>query len=334
MHLALDAMGGDFAPQAVIQGVLQAIPDTPTDIHYILVGDENAIKAELGTDNNDRISILPTTQIITMDEPGSRVIKTKPDSSIVKGLKLVKDGKADAFISAGNTGAVMSTSLFGLGRIQGVRRPALGAYIPTLMGGKILCDVGANPDAKPYHMLQFAIMASHYLSHVEKIKNPPIGLVNIGSESNKGSELYQKTYKLLKQELDNFIGNVEGRHLLDCEAKVLVCDGFVGNTVLKFAEAWVKTFSAEIRNKIGNHPRYTLGGLLLKPVFSKLKKQFDYEEYGGAPLLGVKGVSIICHGSSTGKAIKNSILVAKTCVEKNLIEDTKVSLAEHLGVQI
>ena len=332
MKLALDAMGGDLAPRAIVRGVLLVLAETADDVKFILVGQPEAIEAELNGRESSRISIHPATQIVNMHESASRVIKTKPDSSIVQGIKLVKDKKADAFISAGNTGAVMSTSLLSFGRIPGVKRPALGAYIPTLTGGKIICDVGANPDVKPFHMLQFAIMASHYLIHVEKIKNPPIGLINIGTESNKGSDLYQKTYALLDQELVNFVGNVEGRHLLDCEARVLVCDGFVGNTILKFAEGWLKTFSDEIKNRIGNRKRYLLGTLLLKPVFSSIKKHFDYEEYGGTPLLGVNGLSIICHGSSSEKAIKNSIMVAISCVEKNLIDDTKVSLAEHLGV--
>ena len=332
MKLALDAMGGDLAPRAIVRGVLLVLAETADDVKFILVGQPEAIEAELNGRKSSRISIHPATQIVNMHESASRVIKTKPDSSIVQGIKLVKDKKADAFISAGNTGAVMSTSLLSFGRIPGVKRPALGAYIPTLTGGKIICDVGANPDVKPFHMLQFAIMASHYLIHVEKIKNPPIGLINIGTESNKGSDLYQKTYALLDQELDNFVGNVEGRHLLDCEARVLVCDGFVGNIVLKFAEGWLKTFTDEIKNRIGNRKRYLLGALLLKPVFSSIKKHFDYEEYGGTPLLGVNGLSIICHGSSSEKAIKNSIMVAISCVEKNLINDTKVSLAEHLGV--
>ena len=332
MKLALDAMGGDLAPRAIVRGVLLVLAETADDVKFILVGQPEAIEAELNGRESSRISIHPATQIVNMHESASRVIKTKPDSSIVQGIKLVKDKKADAFISAGNTGAVMSTSILSFGRIPGVKRPALGAYIPTLTGGKIICDVGANPDVKPFHMLQFAIMASHYLTHVEKIKNPPIGLINIGTESNKGSDLYQKTYALLDQELVNFVGNVEGRHLLDCEARVLVCDGFVGNTILKFAEGWLKTFSDEIKNRIGNRKRYLLGTLLLKPVFSSIKKHFDYEEYGGTPLLGVNGLSIICHGSSSEKAIKNSIMVAISCVEKNLIDDTKVSLAEHLGV--
>ncbi|MFH1852736.1 MAG: phosphate acyltransferase PlsX [Candidatus Neomarinimicrobiota bacterium] len=333
MRLAIDAMGGDYAPRAVINGVLQALSETPDDLYFTLVGQPAAIEAELGGLASERVSIHAATQVVSMHDSASKVLKSKPDSSIVQGIKLVKNGQADAFISAGNTGAVMSTSLLTWGRIPGVRRPALGAILPTLKGSKILCDVGANPDAKPYHMLQFAIMASHYLSYVEKIKKPSVGLINIGAESNKGSELYLETYTLLSQELDNFVGNVEGRHLMDCDAQVLVCDGFVGNTVLKFAEGLIKIFNDEIRTRIGRRPRFLAGALLLKPVFSALKKQFDYEEHGGTPLLGVNGISIICHGSSSEKAIKNSILVAKSCVEKNLIGVTRASLAEHLGVQ-
>ncbi len=332
MKLVLDAMGGDLAPRAVVQGVLWACRETPSSLKFILVGQPDAIMAELRDQDLNRISIHSAMQVVNMHDRASRVIKTKPESSIVQGIKLVKDKQADAFISAGNTGAVMSTSLFTFGRIPGVRRPALGAYIPTLSGSKIICDVGANAEVKPIHMLQFAIMATSYLTHVEKTKNPPIGLINIGSESNKGSDLYQQTYALLDQELDNFVGNVEGRHLLDCDARILVCDGFVGNTILKFAEGWIKTFTDEVKDRIENNKRFLLGAALLKPVFSSIKKQFDYEEYGGTPLLGVNGVSIICHGSSSEKAIKNSILVARSCVEKNLIDDTKDSLAKHMGV--
>ncbi len=331
MKLAIDAMGGDFAPGAVVDGVQQSLAETPDDLKYILVGQTEAIERELGNYSSERITIHHAGEVVTMHDRASRVIKTKPDSSIVTGIKLVAKGDADAFISAGNTGAVMSTSLFALGRIYGVRRPALGAYIPTLKGGKIICDVGANPDAKPYHILQFALMAADYLSHVEDVSDPSVGLVNIGEEPNKGSELYQETHQLLNKELANFVGNVEGRHLLDCEAQVLVCDGFVGNTILKFAEGWINIFAGEIKNRIGSNTRYKLGAGLMRPIFQSIKKQFDYEEYGGTPLLGVNGVSIICHGSSGAKAIKNSIRVAQSCVEKNLIDDIKHSVAEHMG---
>ena len=196
--------------------------------------------------------------------------------------------------------------------------------------GKVICDVGANPDAKPEHLLQFAIMASHYLKFVEGEKKPKIGLINIGEEDSKGSELYKKANRLLKQELPEFFGNVEGRHLLDSEANVLICDGFVGNTILKFGEGWLNIFSNTIRSGIERSWRYKLGGLLIKPVFDKIKKKYDFEEHGGTPLLGVNGISIVCHGASGLKSIKNSILLAHKSIENKLIDYTKSELAAHL----
>ncbi len=331
MIIALDAMGGDDAPGVVVQGALQALKESSSSLNLLLLGDEQAIQHELDGFSSSRLAIHHTTQVVDMEDRGSKVIKTKPDSSLVKGIQLVKAGSADAFVSAGHTGAVMSTSLLSYGRIKHVKRPALGVYIPTLTGGKILCDVGANPDAKPYHILQFAIMASHYFDHVEGHKNPTIGLVNIGAEPSKGSELYKETHELLKSELPNFVGNVEGRHIMDCNADVLVCDGFVGNTLLKFAEGMVSVFTNELKSGISNRIWYMLGALLLRPVFTNFRKKFDFEEHGGTPLLGVNGVSIITHGSAGPKAICNSIHLAKKCIDENLIEDIRISLEQHLG---
>ncbi len=333
MILALDAMGGDFAPMAVVQGALDVLPETPDSLHLILVGDEQAIRKELPKQIPSRISIHPTSQIVTMEDRGASVIKSKPDSSLVTGIRLVKSKKADGFISAGNTGAVMATSLLLFGRIKGVRRPALGAYIPTVKGGKILCDVGANPEVKPYHLMQFAIMASHYYRHIEGGEDIKIGLVNIGAEPEKGSDLYQKAHTLLSQELPEFIGNIEGRHLLDSEANILVCDGFVGNTLLKFAEGWIKTLTSEIKSMIGQNILYRFAVLLLLPILKRFQKRYDYEEHGGTPLLGVNGISIITHGSASAKAIKNSILAAKKCIDTELIKNTQKSLSEHLGAR-
>ncbi|MBC8346628.1 MAG: phosphate acyltransferase PlsX [Candidatus Marinimicrobia bacterium] len=331
MKIALDAMGGDLAPQATVQGAINALKKATDEIDVLLVGDEKQIISELGNSIPDHISIHPTTQIVTMNDNGSKVFKSKPDSSIVQGIKLVKEQKADAFISAGHTGAVMATSLFLLGRIPHVKRPALGAFIPTQKGGKILCDVGVNPDAKPKHLLQFAIMASMYLDHVEGIKNTKIGLINIGVEPSKGSEMYLETHQLLEKELPNFIGNVESRNLFDSEANVLVCDGFVGNTLIKFAEGWITTFSEMIKNKINDNMRLRLGAWLIKPALNDIQYQYDYEEHGGSPLLGVNGISIIAHGSSTSKAIMNSILLAQKSIKRNLIQDISMGIDEHLG---
>ncbi len=328
MNLALDIMGGDEAPSVGINGALEAQSILPDEIQITLVGDEKTIQNHLDGELPQNLSICHAPDIISVDDRASRIIKSKPESSIVKGLNLVKNGEADAFISAGSTGAVMATALLLLGRIEGVRRPALGAYIPTNLGGKILCDVGANPEVKPYHLLQFAVMASYHLEHIEGCKNPKIGLVNIGEEPTKGNELYKETYKLLKENLNSFVGNVEGRHLLTSEARVLVCDGFVGNTVLKFAESWVNIFTEGINKRIGESLIYRLGNSLMKPVFTSLKKEYDYEEHGGTPLLGVDGVCIIAHGSAGIRSIVNSLNVAKKCVDDQFVKNIFNSLKQ------
>jgi glycerol-3-phosphate acyltransferase PlsX len=331
VNIALDIMGGDEAPLAGIEGALEANGQLTENTHITLVGDESIILNHINNKLPGNFSICHAPEKVTVADRASRILKKKPDSSIVKGLKLVKQQKADAFISAGSTGAVMATALLLLGRIKGVRRPALGAYIPTNIGGKILCDVGANPEVKPIHLLQFAVMASYHLEHIEGIKNPKVGLVNIGVEPSKGNELYRETHKLLVENLPNFIGNVEGRHLLTSDARVLVCDGFVGNTVLKFAESWINIFSEEINDRIKEKLSFKLGASLMKPVFSSLKKQYDYEEHGGTPLLGVNGVCIIAHGSAGTKSIKNSIFVAKKCVEEKFVDNTQQSIGNFMA---
>tara|TARA_B110000438_G_scaffold301663_1_gene357132 strand:- start:1276 stop:2283 length:1008 start_codon:yes stop_codon:yes gene_type:complete len=331
MKIALDAMGGDLAPYSPVKGTLKFLENSSSITEVILVGDKNILNQELKGSIPKGIRIHHTTQVVSMHEHGSKAIKSKPDSSIVQGINLVKDGVADAFVSAGHTGAIMATSLLTLGRIEGLKRPALAAYIPTPKGGKILCDVGANPDARPEHMLQFAIMASTYFDHVEGKDKPKIGLVNIGTEPSKGSELYQETHKLLKKELsDDFIGNVEGRHLLDSQADILVCDGFVGNTILKFAESWVNLFIRQLNKQIMYKRYYQMTAKILEPVFSKLKKLYDYEEFGGVPLLGVNGVIIVSHGTSSPKAVKNSLIAAQKCVSENLLGDIQHGIKEHL----
>ena len=331
MKIALDAMGGDLAPQAIIQGAFDAISRSSEDLEIILVGNKDKINSCLDKTLPNQISIHHASEIVTMDDDGSKIFKSKPNSSIVQGLKLVKENNANAFISAGHTGAVMATSLFLLGRIPDVKRPCLGVCIKTQTGGKIICDVGANPDANPEQLLQFAIMASVYLDHDEGIKKPQIGLINIGEESTKGSELYKEAFKLFKTELPNFIGNIESRNLFDCDANVLVCDGFVGNTLIKFAEGWMTTFSNLIKEKINNKISYKIGARLIKPALEEIKNQYDYEEHGGTPLLGVNGIAIVSHGSSTPKAIMNSIFVAQESINQNLIQDISRGIHQHLG---
>ena len=330
MKFALDAMGGDFAPHAVVQGALDAIDKSSKPLSLILLGDETAIRTEMAGREVETIEIVHTDEVVNMEDKGSKVLKMKPNSSLVRGIQMVKNGQADGFISAGHTGAILSTTLLSLGRIPGVRRPALAVYFPTEKRGKVLCDVGANPDAKPEHLVQFALMASHYYDHVEGFAAPKIGLINIGEEPNKGSDLYVETHKLLS-EIPNFVGNIEGRHLLTSEADVLICDGFVGNTLLKFAESWITFFSDEIKDKVNEKLSYKIGAELMKPIFDDLKAKYDYEEHGGTPLLGVNGISIVCHGSSGPRSIMNSIFLGQKCIQNNLIEDTQKSLAIHFG---
>lgn len=328
MKFALDAMGGDNAPKSVVLGGLNAIEKSSSPIKIIFLGDRDMILSELKHSDTENIEIIHTNDVVNIKDKSSTVIKKKPNSSLVKGIQLLKENKVDAFVSAGHTGAIMSASLLLLGRIKGIKRPALAAYLPIGKRGKVLCDVGANPDAKPDHLLQSSIMASNYYSYVENFPNPKIGLINIGSEPNKGSELYQETHKLLTK-TPKFIGNIEGRNILTSEADVLICDGFVGNTLLKFAESWVGTFTDEIKSRMDEKISFQVGSKLMKPIFKDLQKKYDYEEHGGTPLLGVNGISIVCHGSSGPKSIMNSIFLAQRCIKNDLLKSTRENISNY-----
>ena len=333
MKIALDAMGGDMAPQATLKGAIDALDKSKNkELNIILLGNEKIINEFLGNNISSSLSIVHCTDEVTMHDNGSKIIKSKPDSSMVKGITLLKEKKADAFISAGNTGAQMAASLLILGRIKNVKRPGLAVYFQSLNGGKILCDVGANPEVKPEHLLQFAIMSSIYLNHTEAIKNPKVGLINIGVEPSKGTNLYQETHRLLSNELTNFMGNIEARNIFDCEASVLICDGFVGNTIMKFAEGCFSTFSEMIREKIMAKTRYKIGAGMIKPALDEIRNKFDFEEHGGTPFLGVNGISISCHGASTAKAIMNSVFLAERSIKENLIHDISKGIDDHIGV--
>ena len=330
MKIVLDVMGGDLSPSAPVQGAIQALKKTRSETQIVLIGNQEVIDKSLDGFTSPNLSIKHTDQSIEATDKASTVVKSKPNSSLVIGLKMVKEKKADAFISAGNTGAQMAASTLILGRIPHVKRPALSVFFPALTGGKILCDVGANPDASASHLLQFAIMSSVYLDHVEGVKNPKIGLINIGEEPSKGSELYQKSHTLLKEEMPNFIGNVESRNIMTTDADVLVCDGFVGNTIIKFAEGWILSFADMIKIKIMSRARYKIGAQMIQPALQEIRNQFDYEEHGGTPLLGVNGISIVCHGSSTSKAIMNSIILAQKSIKEKIIEDISRDIDKHL----
>ena len=330
MKIVLDVMGGDLSPSAPVQGAIQALKKTRSETQIVLIGNQEVIYKSLDGFTSPNLSIKHTDQSIEATDKASTVVKSKPNSSLVIGLKMIKEKKADAFISAGNTGAQMAASTLILGRIPHVKRPALSVFFPALTGGKILCDVGANPDASASHLLQFAIMSSVYLDHVEGVKNPKIGLINIGEEPSKGSELYQKSHSLLKEEMPNFIGNVESRNIMTTDADVLVCDGFVGNTIIKFAEGWILSFADMIKIKIMSRARYKIGAQMIQPALQEIRNQFDYEEHGGTPLLGVNGISIVCHGSSTSKAIMNSIILAQKSIKEKIIEDISRDIDKHL----
>ena len=328
IKVALDAMGGDRAPSQIIKGAIEAV--NQLDVHVILVGDDSVIKQHIDEDHPN-ISIVHARESILMDESPLQAYRKKKDSSIHVGLHLVKDKKADAFLSAGNTGAVMSCSLFILGRIPGVDRPALASMIPTKKGNALMLDMGSTVDSKPIHLEQYAVMGHFFSSQVLHVNKPKVGIINIGEEEEKGNQLVQETFSLLKENKTlNFVGNLEGKDILFHKADVIVCDGFVGNTLLKFGEGLVEFILSEIKNGILNGSILSkLGGMLLKPVFKKIKKRIDYEEYGGAPLLGINGVSLVAHGKSKEKAIYNAIRTAAECVETKMIQKISSAIQQH-----
>ena len=321
MKIVLDAMGGDHAPEETVKGAIEAINEL--GIKVILVGSEEILKKELKKYDYDEktIEIVAAEEVIEMGEHPGTAIRKKKKSSIVIGTKLVKEGNGEAFVSAGNTGAVMASSLFGYGRISGIDRPAIGSVMPTLKGISLIVDAGANADCKPQQLVQFAIMGQIYAERILGIDKPRIGLLNIGEEEAKGNELSVEAHKLLKKEknLKNFIGNIEGRDITEGKADVVVCDGFVGNVVLKFAEGLAKGMFSMIKHQMTSNLRSKMGAALVKPSLTDLKKKLDYSEYGGAPLLGTKHITIISHGSSDAKAIKNALRVAKECIEFRVI---------------
>ncbi|RMD93799.1 MAG: phosphate acyltransferase PlsX [Calditrichaeota bacterium] len=326
MKIAIDAMGGDYAPGAIIHGGVEAARAGKGKYEIVFVGDEVIIKEHLARHfriHELPISIYHASQKIEMGETPVEALKQKPGSSINIAFRLHKEGKVDAVISAGNTGAVMASAFFNLGRIEGVKRPAIGSLLPHGHGVTLLIDVGANVDCKPVHLLQFGIMGNIYMKYVMKVPEPKVALLNIGSEPGKGNEITQEAYELLSKSHLNFVGNIEGREVLNGEVDVIVSDGFVGNIVLKFAESINGVYSKTLKRKIGKKIFSNIGAFLLKPTFDRLRKIYDYEEYGGAPLLGINGICIVCHGSSTPKAIKNAVREALTM--KSMRVNEKIS---------
>jgi glycerol-3-phosphate acyltransferase PlsX len=320
MKIVVDAMGGDFAPEEIVKGVVEA--SESYGYHVILVGQQERIEKELlnYTYDNNLISVYNASEVIEMGEHPAVAFRKKKNASIIIANDLVKEGKGDAVVSAGSTGAALTASLLRLGRIKGIERPAISIVIPTLKGGSVLIDAGANTDCPPKQLFQFAQMGSLYAQTILGINNPTIGLLNIGEEETKGNDAAQKAFEILRSSPLNFIGNIEGRDIPEGKADVIVCDGFVGNIVLKLMEGLAKSIFTMIKGELSSGFITKLGAGLVLPKLKGLKKKMDYTEYGGAILLGVNGVSIIAHGSSNAYAIKNAIRVAGEFVQKEIIK--------------
>ena len=321
-RVALDAMGGDNAPVEMVKGAVEAVQKR-NDIQVLLTGKEEILKEELAkyTYPDEKIHIVNATEVIETAEPPVKAIRSKKDSSLVTAMKLVRNGEADAFVSAGNSGAVLVGGQLLVGKIKGVERPPLAPLIPTLKGVSLLIDCGANVDARPSHLVQFAKMGSIYMESVVGKKNPTVGIVNIGAEEEKGNALVKETFPLLKECPDiNFIGSVEAREIPYGDVDVIVCEAFVGNVILKLYEGVAGALVKQIKTGMMANLKSKIGGLLVKPALKDTLKDFDTSEHGGAPLLGLKGLVVKTHGSSTSKEVCNSIIQCVTFKEQKINE--------------
>ncbi|SDX32358.1 phosphate acyltransferase PlsX [Salimicrobium album] len=329
MKIVLDAMGGDHAPEEMVYGAMEAV-NTYEDVEITLVGDEKEINRFLSPHN--RLQVLHAPEVITNEDEPVRAVRRKKQSSLVLSAEEVKQGRAQAFISAGNTGALMSAGLFVIGRIKGVDRPALSPTLPTLDGrGFLMLDVGANTDAKAAHLLQYGIIGSIYAEKVRGIANPRVGLLNVGTEDGKGSELTKQAFSLLQEAPVNFIGNVEARDLLSSAADVVVTDGFTGNIALKTIEGTAMTLFSMIKETFMSNAKTKIAASLVKNDMRGLKNKMDYSEYGGAGLLGLSAPVIKAHGSSNRTAVVNAVRQARDMVENNVSETIKTTLEQKGG---
>jgi glycerol-3-phosphate acyltransferase PlsX len=311
IRIAVDAMGGDNAPGEIVRGAVLAARELAVEI--LLVGQEEIVRKELGAVAGTlprNIEVVDAREVIEMDDAATAPLRKKRNSSVRVCANLVAEGRADAFVSAGNTGATWTSARMVMGMIEGVSRPALAAIVPNINGHSLLLDVGANVDTKPSHLREFAVMGHFYAQMLFGIAEPRVGLMSIGEEEGKGNELTRETFRVMKETGLNFIGNAEGRDVFNGNADVVVCDGFIGNVVLKASEALGEFVSRTLKTELTRSWPRKIGALLARSAFDDLKKRMDYSEYGGAPLLGVKGGCIVCHGRSNAKAIKNAIRVA------------------------
>ena len=330
IKVAVDAMGGDNAPFEIVKGAVEAI-EQDSRVKVFLVGQEEVLKEELKryADHGERLEIVPASDVITNEEAPVMAIRRKKDSSIVVGMNLVKNQTADAFVSAGSTGAVLVGAQLVIGRIKGVERPPLAPLLPTTKGVSLLVDCGANVDARPSHLLQFAKMGSLYMEHVVGIKNPRVAIVNIGLEEEKGNMLVKETFPLLKNCNEiNFIGSIEAREIPNGYADVIVCEAFVGNVILKLYEGVAGALVSEIKKGMMSSVRSKIGALLVKPALKQTLKSMDTADYGGAPMLGLNSLVVKTHGSSTSKEIKNSILQCIAFKEQNISEKIKENITK------
>ena len=332
MKIAVDAMGGDYAPEEVVLGAIEAVKAYKYDV--VLVGDEKKIRkvmAEHGSEESERLTIVHAAEVIEMDEHPAQAIRKKKDASIVVATRLVKEGVCDAVVAPGSTGAAVTAALLGLGRIKGIERPCIATPIPSKKGVSVLLDSGANSDSKPKHLVQAAIMGTHYAKYIFNIESPKIGLLNIGAEASKGNELSQTTYPMLEAtKTISFYGNIEGRDITEGIVDVVVCDGFVGNVILKFGEGIALFIMQLVKDSIRKGGILAkLGAMAVMPAFKHLKKRLDFTEYGGAPLLGVDGSFISCHGCSKAKTIRHAVRVAGELVEEDVVGHIRSSIEEE-----
>jgi glycerol-3-phosphate acyltransferase PlsX len=317
IRIALDAMGGDNAPAVNIEAAIQALSALPDDVEIVLVGDQAAIRSTGGGETSGRrLQVVDAPELIGMDEDPTVALRRKKRSSIAVAVKMVQNGDASAFVSAGNTGAVVASALLGIGRLPGIKRPAIAQFFPTETSGCVVIDVGANSDCRPVHLLQFGMMGAGYAELTHGKKNPTVGLLNIGEEKSKGSELYVEAHRLMSESTLNFIGNVEGIGILRGEADVVVCDGFTGNVILKLTESLIGMIAARLGDSVGG------------PAYQMFQKQMDYAEYGGAPLLGIKKTCVIAHGKSSVRAMTNAIKAAEEIARFDLGQ----RIEDHLSV--
>ncbi len=334
VHIALDAMGGDQGPEVLVAGAVAAV-DERADLEVTLLGDESCILDSLRRHDlapGDRLHVVHTTEVVGMDESPFEAVRKKKDASVVVAFQLQKQGKVGAVVSAGNSGATLAAAIRSLGRLQNIARPGIAGVFPTLKGPVVMMDVGANVDCRPQHLFQFGIMAAAFAEVLFGTKRPRIGLLSIGEEGGKGNVLVKKSHELFSQSPLNYIGNVEGRDTFQGDVDVIVCDGFVGNVCLKLSEGLAEAMIAMLREEISKNFKSKLGYVLSRDAFASFRKRVDYAEYGGAPLLGLNGTGIVCHGRSNATAIKNAIAVAAQMVSQNVNEHLLQLLKKAGGV--